>query len=234
MTIYVGIDNTSNHESVGTAKFARQVAKKISDKYTVYGVSRHQFFIHPDINYSTHNFGAVIHVDCNDERSVEDIFITTKKIMEKEFNTGSNPGLAVAHENQISPAVINYGQDAKKIIVTKERAIDIAKNSQIRLKGFGKTQDGIIGAIACIGLAVTKNDGRFLQIGNIRSIKEPQPVGKFIEAGVEKIFTLEGRRIKHGIIFNKDNKPVKPSPINGEIILFVIEENGRYKAINKD
>ena len=31
MTIYVGLDNTSNSESVGTAKFARRVAKKISD-----------------------------------------------------------------------------------------------------------------------------------------------------------------------------------------------------------
>lgn len=35
MTIYVGIDNTSNSESVGTAKFARKVAKKISDEYPV-------------------------------------------------------------------------------------------------------------------------------------------------------------------------------------------------------
>ena len=116
MTIYVGIDNTSNHESVGTAKFARQVAKKISDKYPIYGVSKHQFFVHPDINYSTHNFGAVIHVDCNDERSVEDIFLTIKKIMENEFNTRSNPGLAVAHENQISPAVINYVKTLKKLL----------------------------------------------------------------------------------------------------------------------
>jgi hypothetical protein len=33
MTIYVGIDNTSNNESIGTAKFARRVANKISDKY---------------------------------------------------------------------------------------------------------------------------------------------------------------------------------------------------------
>jgi hypothetical protein len=234
MTIYVGIDNTSNDESVGTAKFARKVAKKISDKYPIYGVSRHQFYVHPNIKYSTYNFGAVIHVDCDDETFVNDIFFTIKKIMENEFNIGSNPGLAVAHENQISPAVINYGHDAKKIILTKKRAMGLAKNSNIRLEGFGKTKDGIIGAIASIGLAVTKNDGRFLQIGNIRSIKEPQPVENFIEAGVEKIFTLEGRRITDGIIFNGDNKPVKPSPINGEIVLFVVDENGWYKAVNKD
>jgi hypothetical protein len=147
---------------------------------------------------------------------------------------GSNPGLAVAHEDQISPAVINYGQDAKKCIVTQKRAIELAKNSNIKLEGFGKTKNGVIGAIASIGLAATKNDGRFLQIGSIRTIKDPQPVENFIKAGVEKIFTLDGLMITDGIIFNDNNKPVKPSPINGEVILFVVEENGRYKAINKD
>ena len=230
----MGIDNTSNHESVGTAKFARKVAKKISSKYPVYGVSRHQFYVHPKIPYSLHNFGAVIHVNCDDIKSVDDIFIIIEDMMENEFNIGSNPGLAVAHENQITAAVINYGQEAKKIVLTQKRAVDLAINSNIRLKGFGKTGNGVIGAIAGIGLAATKNDGRFLQIGRVRDIKEPQPVESFIKAGVEKIFTLDGLRVTDGIIFNNDNKPVKPSPINGEIVLFVVEENGRYKAVNKD
>ena len=189
MTIYVGIDNTSNDESVGTAKFARRVAKKISDKYPVYGVSRHQFHVHPKIKCSTHNFGAVIHVDCDDEEFVEDIFLAIKEMMKNEFNIGSNPGLAVAHDSQVSPAIINYGQMLKRIIVTPKRATDLAINSNIILEDFGKTKNGIIGAIASIGLAATKNDCRFLQIGNIRSIKEPMPVESFIKASVEKVFT---------------------------------------------
>ena len=228
MTIYVGIDNTSNNESVGTAKFARSIATKISDKYPIYGVSRHQFYQHPDINYSTHNFGAVIHINLDDAKYVDKIFMTIKKIIESEYNEGSNPCLGVSHTNQITPAVINYGHDAKKSILTHKRAYNLALNSHIKLEGFGKTKNGVIGAIAGIGLAATRNDGRFLQIGSIRSIKEPQPVENFIAAGVEKIFTLDGRRITEGIIFNNDNKPVKPSPINGEIILFVSEENGKY------
>jgi hypothetical protein len=84
MTIYVGIDNTSNTESVGTAKFARKIAEKISAKYPVYAVSRHQFYIHPKIKYSAYNFGAVIHLDC-DYEFVDDIFLTIKRIIEKEL-----------------------------------------------------------------------------------------------------------------------------------------------------
>lgn len=44
-------------------------------------------------------------MDC-DEDVVDDIFRRIKKIMDSEYNIGSNHGLAVAHENQISPAVI--------------------------------------------------------------------------------------------------------------------------------
>lgn len=69
-------------------------------------------------------------------------------------------------------------------------------------------------------------------MGN-RDIKEPQPVESFLRYCIEKIFTLDGSRVTDGLIFNNDNKPVKPSPINGEIVLFVVEENGRYKAIKK-
>jgi tRNA(Ile2) C34 agmatinyltransferase TiaS len=119
--------------------------------------------VHPKIKYSTYNFGAVIHLDCNDEKFVDDILLTIKRIMENEFNMESNTDLAVAHENQISSAIINYGQDAKKSILTPKRAVDLAINSNIKLEGFGKTKNGVIGAIASIGLAATKNDGKFLQ-----------------------------------------------------------------------
>ena len=91
--------------------------------------------------------------------------------------------------------LFNYGQDAKKSILTQGRALKFAINSNIRLEGFGKTENGVIGAIASIGLAATKNDGRFLQIGHIRTIKEPQPIENFIKAGVEKIYTFDGLRV---------------------------------------
>jgi hypothetical protein len=234
MTIYVGIDDTNNSDSVGTAKYARSIAKEISKKYPIYGVTRHQFYLHPAIKFSIHNFCAVIHVDVNEEELVDDILEIVKKRMHTDFNEGSNPGLAVAHENQISPAVVAYGKDAKEKVLTQDRAWNLARNSCIKLEGFGQTKNGVIGAIAGIGLAITGNDGRFIQIGKVRTIKEPQQVKMLLSAGVEKIFTVDGSPVTEGIIFNEDNKPVKPSPVNGEVILFVEEKNGIFTAVNKD
>jgi hypothetical protein len=233
MTIYVGIDDTGNSESVGTGKFARIIAGEISKKYPVYGVTRHQFYVHPDINFSLHNFGAVIHVDTEEEH-VDNIFESVKEVMQDNFNNGSNPGLAVAHESCISPAVVAYGKDAKETVIISKRAWNLALNSNIQLESIGGNGSGVIGAVAGLGLAYAGNDGRFLQIGRIRKLKGPQPVEKLIGAGIDGIFTPDGRPITKGIIFNEGDKPVKPCPVNGEVILFVYEENGIFKAVTRD
>lgn len=233
MTVYVSIDDTGNSESVGTGKFARIIAGEISKKYPVYGVTRHQFYVHPDINFSLHNFGAVVHVNA-EEQYVDDIFGIVKEMMQANFNGGSNPGLAVAHESRISPAFAAYGIDAKGTVLKSERAWNLALNSNIQLESIGGNGNGVIGAIAGLGLASTKNDGRFLQIGKIRKLRGPQPVEKLIGAGIDAIFAPDGRSVKEGIVFNEENKPVKPCPVNGEIILFVTGENGVFKAITRD
>jgi hypothetical protein len=234
MTIYVGIDDTGNSESVGTGKFARIIADEISKKYPVYGVTRHQFYVHPDIHFSLHNFCAVIHVDIDEEESVDDIFEMIKEIMQDNFNESSNPGLAVAHESRISPAIVAYGKDAKDKVLTQERARNLARNSGIRLECFGETENGIIGAMAGIGLAFTGNDGRFLQMGKIRKLKGPQPVEKLIDAGIDGIFTRDGCSITNGRVINEGDKPVKPCFINGKVILFVNKENGVFKAVTRN
>ena len=231
--IYVGIDDTNNSESVGTGKFTRHVADEISKIYPVYGVTRHQFYVHPDIDYSIHNFCAVIHVNTGKEH-VNTVFDIAQQKIKSDFNMGSNPGLAVADESQISPAVVIYGKDAKEKVLTQRCARIIAKNSNIKLSGFGQNKNGVIGALAGVGLAFTKNDGRFIQLDKLRSIKEPSSVNHFINSGIDRIFTLEGTEIKDGTVFNEDNKPVKPSLINGEVVLFVKQENGLFRAINKD
>ncbi|WP_321423198.1 ABC transporter substrate-binding protein [uncultured Methanobacterium sp.] len=234
MTIFIGIDDTGNSESVGTGKFARQIAGKLQGKYPIYGVTRHQFYKHPDIPASLHNFGVVIHLDVDEKSQASDVFESVKTIMLDNFNEGSNPGLAVAHQDQVTQALVAFGQDAKCRILSKKTALNLAKNSNIPVEGMGTNGTGMIGAMAGIGLASTHDDGRFLQIGHIRKLKGQQPVWKFMEEGVDRILTLDGRIITEGIISGVENKPVKPSSINGEVVLFVTGEKGVYQAINRD
>ncbi len=229
--IYVCLDDTDNLESRGTGKLSRTIAKKLSKEYPVYGVTRHQLYKHPDIPYTSHNTCSVIHIEDMDGNYNDEIFEAVKNEMMADFIDGSDPGLAVAQENQIEPALVAFGNDAKYKILNQDQARNLAKTLKIRLEGLGGTEDGVIGAMAGIGLAYTKNDGRFLLIGN-KKLKGSNTVETILEIGVDAVFTLDGRLVTEGLVTN-DSKLTKPCPINGEVILFVEEENGVLKAVNR-
>lgn len=63
--IYVGLDDTDTKDSRGTGRLARSIALALSTKYHIFGVTRHQLFVHPDIPFTSHNSSAVIHVEAD-------------------------------------------------------------------------------------------------------------------------------------------------------------------------
>jgi tRNA(Ile2) C34 agmatinyltransferase TiaS len=218
LVIYVGIDDTDTLESRGTGRLARDIANEISRNFKVFGVTRHQLFVHPDIPFTSHNSSAVIHVEASFP-ALDEIFETTKKMMLNDFIKGSDPGIAITSEEQITSAAVAFGIDAKTIIVTQERAREVAKNSNIRFEGLGGTNGGIIGAIAGVGLASLKNDGRFLLKGKNRELSGMRLVSEVINAGIDEVLTLQGNQVTEGMV--QIPKNATPSYIRGKAVLFV-------------
>jgi hypothetical protein len=216
--IYVGIDDTDILESRGTGRLARNIAAEIAQKHEIFGVTRHQLFVHPDIPFTSHNSCAVIHVNASPS-DMEVIFATTKKFMLQDFIEGSDPGLAISSTEQLTPAAVAFGQDAKTMIVTQQRALDIACNCGIRVEGLGGTNGGIIGALAGIALASLSNDGRFLLKGKNRELVGLRSVSEIIDAGIDQILTLQGDKVNDGNV--KIAKNATPSFIHGKAVLFV-------------
>jgi hypothetical protein len=220
--IYVGIDDTDTLESRGTGRLAREIATALSTRHEIFGVTRHQLFVHPDVPFTSHNSCAVIHVKAP-VTATEDIFCTTKKMMQADFIEGSDPGLAVAFDSQIKAAAVAFGLDAKTIIVTQERAREVAGNSEIRFEGLGGTEGGVIGAIAGVGLASLKNDGRFLLKGKNRELTGVHSVEEIIEAGIDQVLTLQGKTVGDRKV--KIPKNATPSFVQGKAVLFVAESD---------
>lgn len=220
--IYVGIDDTDTIESRGTGRLARTIAEELGRKYPIFGVTRHQLFVHPDIPFTSHNSCAVIHVEAS-AVEIADVFLTSKKLMLADFIEGSDPGLAIAQSDKVTAAAVAFGQDAKRMIVTQERALTVAHNSGIQVEGLGGTNGGIIGAIAGIGLASLQNDGRFLLKGKNRELTGIQSVTEVLGAGIDQIMTLQGVLLTDGKVIIPKN--ATPSFIHGKAVLFV-EDNG--------
>lgn len=228
--LYIGIDDTDTIDSRGTGRLARNIAGAISSKHKIFGVTRHQLFVHPDIPFTSHNSCAVIHVETA-PTAMDELFCFTKKLMLDDFVEGSDPGLAIAATSQITPAIVAFGLDAKTIIVTQERAREVAKNSGIRFEGIGGTQGGVIGAIAGVGLASLKNDGRFLLKDKNRELAGTRSISEIINAGIDEVLTLQGKTVNDGKV--QIPKNATPSFIQGKAVLFVEQHEGCWLALKR-
>ena len=228
--IYVGIDDTDTLESRGTGKLARNIASELAAKYEIFGVTRHQLFFHPDIPFTSHNSCAVIHVQAA-PTAVDDIFSTAKKLMLEDFVLGSDPGLAIASAQQLAPSAIAFGQDAKTMIVTQQRAISVAKSCGIHVEGLGGTNGGIIGAVAGVALASLGSDGRFLLKGKNRELTGIRSVSEIISAGIDQVLTLQGDEVNEGNV--RVPKNATPSFIHGKAMLFVEKTDDCMVALKR-
>lgn len=233
MTIFVGIDDTDNPGSRGTGRLARNIAAELGTRFDLYGVTRHQLFVHPDIPYTSHNSSAVIHLKGCSTADVSRIFRTAKKLMLADYIEGSDPGLAVATSEQVAPCVAAFGMDAKRTIVTMDRAEKLALNVGIVYEGLGGTCGGIIGAIAGIGLASTGSDGRFLMKGHTRDLKYcVRTLPEVLASGIDQVATIDGRPVNGGRV--DLGRSANPSFVHGKAVLFVEERDGYLVALKRD
>jgi hypothetical protein len=229
MTLYLGIDDTDTRESRGTGRLARAIAAELARSYTVTGVTRHQLFVHPDVPYTSHNSSAVIHIQDAGNGIASDVFATAKELMLADFIEGSDPGICVAVDQKINGDLSRFGLSAKTSIVTQEQARGLAREAGILLEGLGGTEDGVIGALAGVGLAASGNDGRFVQKGTIRGLRGSQTVAAILASGVDRVQTRDGAVVDEGTIALR--KFPKPAFIGGKAVLYVEADGDAYRDI---
>lgn len=228
-TLYLGIDDTDTLESRGTGRLARAIAAELARSYTVTGVTRHQLFVHPAVPYTSHNSSAVIHIRDTGNGIAADVFSAAKEMMLDDFIEGSDPGICVAAASSIHDGLSHFGLAAKTSIVTQGEARRLAREAKIRLEGLGGTEDGVIGALAGIGLAASGNDGRFVQKGTIRDLRGSQTVAAILAAGVDAVMTRGGAAVGEGVVALK--KFPKPARIGGRAILYVEADGEGYRDV---
>ena len=155
----IGIDDTDNKESRGTGFRARQLASLLESQglAQVHSITRHQLFFDPRIPYTSHNSSACLSVIDADR---EALISFCRNFMLQECAPGSDGGLCIHEKAAIQPSVSEYGLRAKSEVLTQHEAINLATAHGIYLEGLTGTHDGIIGALAAIGLHKAGNDGR--------------------------------------------------------------------------
>lgn len=228
--IYIGMDDTDNLDSRGTGRLARALAEDLILDFPLLGVTRHQLLIDPRVPYTSHNSSATLCLEGNATTDLKTLFERVKAFMSADFVAGSDPGLCVT-KAPIAPALIAFGLRAKTELVTQAEARALATSQEVLLEGLGGTQDGVIGALAAVGLAASGEDGRYLLVGNTRELSGLQPVSAVLEAGISDIRTLEGQPVRDGSVLAEKMRPARRS---SQPILYVEWDQDHWLPVKLD
>jgi len=235
---FLAIDDTDNQETRGTGFRARQLCQLISEseKGEVISAVRHQLFVHKEIPMTSHNSSACIELHTN---FPEEIYKLARNFLIEIAADGSDVGLCFADENSVNDEIINWGKNAKKEILTKSEAFLLAKKNNIQLEGLTGTQDGIIGALAAVGLRKFGNDGRIIWLKGkeLRDIKGIYSLEKLKQTtNIEEIKDTDFKLINKNITIDT-GEWMRPVVINNKITL-IVEPNknnkNEWKIASKD
>jgi hypothetical protein len=187
MKYLIAIDDTDNLQSRGTGYLARKLASWIGEKGwgRILGVTRHQLFVHDDIPYTSHNSAACIELEAGHP---EEIIYFCRNFVRSECAEGSDAGLCIAEAEAVGEELVQWGQRAKKQVLQKEDAYQLAGSSGVLLEGLSGSKGGVIGALAAVGLQTTGNDGRYLWVKGMRKYMGVMSLNEiYTETGVEEI-----------------------------------------------
>lgn len=205
--LIIGLDDTDTLESRGTGHLARQIAAALVADYAVLGVTRHQLLVDPRVPYTANNSSAAILVEPNGCLTIESVVASVLAVMREHFNPGSDPGLCIA--THVPEAVTVFGRRAQQNVVTQEEARALAAAHAIPLLGLGGSEDGVIGALASVGLAASGEDGRYVMVGCSRDLRGLQPIATVLAAGIADVRTLDGRPVTEGLVFTDKLRPAR-------------------------
>jgi tRNA(Ile2) C34 agmatinyltransferase TiaS len=215
--IYVGMDDTDNKTSRGTGRLARAVAAMLSEKFQVWGVTRHQLLVDPRIPYTSHNSSNVVHLLFDGDADLPAIADAVQAVMLADFQQGSDPGLCVAR--MVAPEIVAFGHRAKTEVVRQSEAREIAGRAGCVLRGLGGTEDGVIGALAGVGLSATGEDGRFVLVGRSRELEGAQTVQAIVDCGIGEVRSMDGKILNEGLV--ETGGKLRPALREHQPILFV-------------
>ena len=197
MIYFVGLDDTDNKDSRGTGFKSRQLGKLIVEKNLgeVESISRHQLFVHEKIAYTSQNSSACLLVKTENFKELQKL--CTEYLIDVA-EIGSDAGLCIAREDQINERVLDWGNRAKKEILFKKEAYNLAKETGIFLEGYTGEKIGVIGSLAAIGLRKGGNDGRniWLKGTELRDLEGVYKVSDLKEIiNIQAVITKEGKAI---------------------------------------
>ena len=175
--ILICIDDTDDLDSIGTGELLENIcaAMEKAGLGRAGFVTRHQLLISDRIAYTSHNSSMCCSAETDDLPSLLKL---AGAYLEANCAPSSDPGLCVFRCGEAAEGLSEFGRRAQNEVLTKGDAYAAAAcyPGRVFLSEHGGSGDGVIGALAGVGLRLTGNDGRIK--GKIR----PENPGEIMTA----------------------------------------------------
>jgi tRNA(Ile2) C34 agmatinyltransferase TiaS len=227
--IFIGLDDTDNLESRGTGHLAREIAVNLASDFQVLGVLRHQLLVDPQIRYTSHNSSKSVVLDGDGNVDLAALCERVRLMMLADYQPGSDPGLCVARA--VPATVVEFGQRAKREVLTQAQARALAAAHDMLLSGVGGDQGGVIGALAAVGLAASGEDGRYVMVGHSREMTGLQPVSVVLATGIAAVQTADGQQVTKGLV---QTEKMRPARRGGRPVLIVEQSGDEWVPLKLD
>ena len=223
------IDDTDDIGTKGTGEIAGEIGELLVSRLGGHAglVSRHQLYVHPDIPYTSHN--SAMCFAYTGPASVDDIQTLAAGHLVSVSAPVADPGLGILTLADFTGGdeLIAFGRQAKQKVKTKTQAYDLAKALGISLTEHGGTGQGVIGALAGLGLRLEGRDGRVkgqIKLGQTEDCPVQLSVADILRhSGLDMVVDLRGETLADSEMVTLCGK-VKAIVHNGRFALLVAKE----------
>jgi len=231
------IDDTDEKGGPGTGHLLQAICEEIEEKAwgQCSAISRHQLFVDDAIPYTSHNSSLCCEVRLS-HPSVQDIIAFCGAYLEEKSAPGSDPGLCVVPviPDAGLPRLIDFGQRAKRTVLTKEEAYRLAGQLEIHLSEHGGTGQGVVGALAGAGLRLSGNDGRFRGWYHLGREGERRRVEALTAYPfIDVVQSEKGNRLSPETMIRFGGDELKLVLQNGRQVLLVTEDSTGWRTLTK-
>lgn len=229
--LYISFDDTDTLGTPGTGHLLTDFLASLpcSSSY----ITRHQLFVSPNVPYTSHNSSMCSIV--TGEIDPEELIASASAYLEKTFIQGADPGLCIADAArlQFPQKLVTWGYKAKKEVLTKEDAYALAKECNVHLSEHGGTGQGIVGALAAVGLRIGGQDGRIK--GRMRIQGKRMPVAALLlQTGFDRVCAYGIGELPLDAMIETEEDKVKAVYLDYKSTVLVVPYGDSFHLLGKE
>ncbi|MCL2504049.1 MAG: hypothetical protein FWE94_05555 [Coriobacteriia bacterium] len=235
-------DTDSLTKKISTGKIADYIKGALVERGIgiCSAITRHQLLLHEDIPYTSHNSSMCMELETEGDKSAEIISLGTN-VLEEHMDESSSPGFCYCISNALSETsrgeLIGFGKRAKREVLKKEDAYHLAERLGLHLSEHGGTGQGVIGAVAGIGLRLSGDDGTYrgkMKITPTRSDGLISVDDICAQSGASEVRDMEGAVLGRGQLLHIGEHAKAIRVDHKKVIMVSRQEDGSYRACTKE